>query len=261
MSAVAFVGASLGSFSSAIAYRLPRGVSWIRSGRGEAARSKCPKCSVQLTSIDLIPVVSWVMLRGRCRRCRATISPLYPALELLGGMLAVLFFLTYGASLLLLGALGLLPFFLAVLVVVLTSDAFPRKTVLALVAFSALLNMGAILSSPWAFLYLAAMVGLFVFLFLTDVLDRKAFLPWCLLSLLITAWLPLVFIIPFFLLFFFIAGVFRLSLGGSWAIRAVMISFLLCLVLSLGHNALRSLPSLKFVRSDQNLYGPFAITR
>jgi hypothetical protein len=159
-------------------------------------------------------------------------------LELLGGVLAVLFFFTYGASLLLLLALGLLPFFLAVLIVVLTSEGFPRKTVLALVALSVLLNMGGLVSSPWVLVYPAAMVGLFVLLVLKDGVDRGAFLPWGLLSLLIAAWLPLVFIIPFFLLFFLIAGVFRLSLGGPWAIRAVMLSFLLCLVLSLGHNAL-----------------------
>ena len=238
IAAIAFLGLSLGSFSSAIAYRLPRGESWIRKGSGEAARSRCPNCSTQMNLFDLIPVVSWVALRGKCRYCQAPISPLYPALELLGGVLAVLFFFTYGASLLLLLALGLLPFFLAVLIVVLTSEGFPRKTVLALVALSVLLNMGGLVSSPWVLVYPAAMVGLFVLLVLKDGVDRGAFLPWGLLSLLIAAWLPLVFIIPFFLLFFLIAGVFRLSLGGPWAIRAVMLSFLLCLVLSLGHNAL-----------------------
>ncbi len=232
------MGLSLGSFSSAIAYRLPRGESWIRKGSGEAARSRCPNCSAQLTLFDLVPVMSWVALRGKCRHCQAKISLLYPALELLGGVLAVLFFFTYGASLLLLLALGLLPFFLAVLVVVLTSEVFPWKTVLALVVLSALLNIGGLISSPWVLVYPAAIVGLFVLLVLRERVDRGAFLPWSLLSLLIAVWLPLVFIIPFFLLFFLIAGVFRLSLGGPWAIRAVMLSFLLCLVLSLGHNAL-----------------------
>jgi prepilin signal peptidase PulO-like enzyme (type II secretory pathway) len=127
IAAIAFLGLSLGSFSSAIAYRLPRGESWIRKGSGEAARSRCPNCSTQLTLFDLVPVMSWVALRGKCRYCQAKISPLYPALELLGGVLAVLFFFTYGASLLLLLALGLLPFFLAVLIVVLTSEGLSSE--------------------------------------------------------------------------------------------------------------------------------------
>lgn len=261
LAAVAFLGLSLGSFSSAIAYRLPRGESWIRKGSGEPARSRCTNCSTQLTLLDLVPVMSWVALRGKCRHCQAAISPLYPALEFLGGVLAVLFFFTYGASLLLLLALGFLPFFLAVLVVVLTSEVFPLKTVLALVAISVLLNMGGLVSSPWALVYPVAMLGLFVLLFLRDGVDRGTFLPWGSLSLLIAAWLPLVFIIPFFLLFVLIAGLFRLSLGRAWAIRAVTLSFLLCLVLSLGHNVLWGSPSLKFVQSERNVYHPFAITR
>jgi hypothetical protein len=239
IAAIAFFGLSLGSFSSAIAYRLPRGESWIRKGSGEAARSRCPNCSTQLTLFDLVPVVSWVALRGKCRYCQAKISPLYPALELLGGALAVLFFFTYGASLLLLLALGLLPFFLAVLDCCVNQRIFSSENGSCPCCALCSAEYGGACLFPLGFWFiLRQWLGLFVLLVLRDGVDRGAFLPWGLLSLLIAAWLPLVFIIPFFLLFFLIAGVFRLSLGGPWAIRAVMLSFLLCLVLSLGHNAL-----------------------
>lgn len=74
---VALVAAPfLGSFLSVLAIRLPRDAPWM------AGRSCCLSCGAKLQPIDLIPLVSWVMLAGRCRRCRAPIGWLYPFMEL-----------------------------------------------------------------------------------------------------------------------------------------------------------------------------------
>ena len=73
----AVFGLLIGSFVNAWAYRLPLGIS-IAHGR-----SFCPACTTQIRGIDNIPLVSWVVLRGRCRACGAPISWRYPAVEAL----------------------------------------------------------------------------------------------------------------------------------------------------------------------------------
>lgn len=70
-----FVGAVCGSFAALVADRVPRG-EFVVSGR-----SRCRACSCTLTAIDLIPVVSWVVLRGRCRMCSTRIGPLSTIIE------------------------------------------------------------------------------------------------------------------------------------------------------------------------------------
>jgi leader peptidase (prepilin peptidase)/N-methyltransferase len=69
-------GAMLGSFLNVCVYRLPRELSVIRP------RSRCPKCGNPVAWRDNIPVVSWLLLRGRCRHCREPISIQYPLVEL-----------------------------------------------------------------------------------------------------------------------------------------------------------------------------------
>lgn len=80
-------GLLLGSFLSVLLDRWPH---W----RGVAAgRSQCPQCRHELAWFDLVPLVSWVMLDGKCRYCRASIAKLYPALELtMAGVLGVFAF-------------------------------------------------------------------------------------------------------------------------------------------------------------------------
>jgi leader peptidase (prepilin peptidase) / N-methyltransferase len=60
-----------------VIHRLPRGESLVHP------RSRCPSCQTQIAGYDNIPIVSWLVLRGRCRRCGAAISPRYPAVELI----------------------------------------------------------------------------------------------------------------------------------------------------------------------------------
>jgi leader peptidase (prepilin peptidase) / N-methyltransferase len=75
---VAFLaGAAIGSFLNVVVHRLPRGESLSRP------RSRCPQCETEIAGYDNVPVLSWLILRGRCRHCGAPISPRYPAIELL----------------------------------------------------------------------------------------------------------------------------------------------------------------------------------
>lgn len=77
------LGLVFGSFLTVVVHRVPAGESIV------APRSKCPACGTQLRAIDNVPVLSWLLLRGRCRTCGARISPVYPVLELGTGLLFV----------------------------------------------------------------------------------------------------------------------------------------------------------------------------
>jgi leader peptidase (prepilin peptidase)/N-methyltransferase len=79
---IAFLaGLAVGSFATAVAYRLPRGMAI------GLERSRCPHCGAQIGAADNIPVVSWLLLKGRARCCGAPISPRYPLTELAVGAL------------------------------------------------------------------------------------------------------------------------------------------------------------------------------
>ena len=81
IAAFAFVcGAVSGSFLSVVAHRLPRDESFV------TGRSRCPGCGATVTARDNIPIVSWLLLRGRCRSCGVRISPTYPLVELGTGL-------------------------------------------------------------------------------------------------------------------------------------------------------------------------------
>jgi len=69
------LGLLIGSFLNVVAYRLPRGESLLRP------RSRCPECGTAIAPYDNVPVVSWLLLRGRCRHCGAPISARYPLVE------------------------------------------------------------------------------------------------------------------------------------------------------------------------------------
>ncbi|MEN9620705.1 MAG: hypothetical protein RL499_898 [Actinomycetota bacterium] len=77
MSAVVGVlGAAIGSFLNVVIYRVPRGISVVRPP------SACGSCSAPVRPYDNIPIVSWLVLRGRCRNCGAPFSVRYPLVEL-----------------------------------------------------------------------------------------------------------------------------------------------------------------------------------
>src|ERR1700756_5724819 len=79
-------GLVFGSFAGCCIYRLPRAISlW------NPARSFCPRCGTTLKATDNFPVISWLVLRGRCGKCGAPISIRYPLVELFTAVLFVAF--------------------------------------------------------------------------------------------------------------------------------------------------------------------------
>ena len=94
------LGAALFSFMNVVAWRLPRGMDPLKG------RSVCPQCGHTLGAPDLVPVFSWLFLRGRCRHCGAHIPARYLLVELLGGVLALGCTWRYGAAYALPGEIG-----------------------------------------------------------------------------------------------------------------------------------------------------------
>src|SRR5437867_12129229 len=86
------VGASVGSFLNVCVHRLPDRRSIVRPG------SACPACGHLIAWHDNIPLLSYVLLRGRCRHCRARISPRYPLVEAATALLFALLFARHGLS-------------------------------------------------------------------------------------------------------------------------------------------------------------------
>ena len=76
---IGFIGACIGSFLNVVAYRMPRGVSVVWKP------SHCPRCGHDIRPRDNLPVLGWLLLRGRCRDCKAPISPRYAIVEAIMG--------------------------------------------------------------------------------------------------------------------------------------------------------------------------------
>jgi leader peptidase (prepilin peptidase)/N-methyltransferase len=89
---LAVFGLAMGSAVTALAHRVPRDRSWVRG------RSECPSCGARLGVRDLVPVLSFVASRGRCRHCGAGIAWRYPLTEILCAAWAVLLFRAVGLS-------------------------------------------------------------------------------------------------------------------------------------------------------------------
>ena len=83
-------GLVIGSFLNVVILRLPQGISI------STPRSHCPQCKKLIPWYDNIPVLSYAMLRGRCRRCKKTISARYPSIEALSGIVSVLLYFKLG---------------------------------------------------------------------------------------------------------------------------------------------------------------------
>jgi leader peptidase (prepilin peptidase)/N-methyltransferase len=90
------LGLSVGSFLNVVIYRLPRRDQGLSLSRPR--RSFCPDCGAAIRWNDNIPLVSWLLLRARCRNCRQPVSVRYPLVELASGVLALSLFNTYGLS-------------------------------------------------------------------------------------------------------------------------------------------------------------------
>jgi leader peptidase (prepilin peptidase)/N-methyltransferase len=92
-SSIFLFGLAFGSFLNVCIYRLPLGLSVV------SPRSACPECKEPIAFYDNVPVLSWLILGGRCRQCRTTISPRYLLIELLTGLLFVACYWHFGLTL------------------------------------------------------------------------------------------------------------------------------------------------------------------
>src|SRR5262249_57141784 len=83
-------GLVFGSFLNVCISRIPEGLSIV------SPRSRCPRCLTPIKPYDNIPVLGWLLLRGKCRTCGLPISPMYPTVEFLTGLLFVLALREFG---------------------------------------------------------------------------------------------------------------------------------------------------------------------
>ncbi|MGI4720777.1 MAG: prepilin peptidase [Janthinobacterium lividum] len=111
----ALFGLLVGSFLNVVIHRIPKMMqresdNYVAQESGKelphtdrynlmVPRSACPCCGHQITALENIPVISWLALRGKCRNCKAPISPRYPAVELLTGILSGVLVWTFGSGL------------------------------------------------------------------------------------------------------------------------------------------------------------------
>jgi leader peptidase (prepilin peptidase)/N-methyltransferase len=153
----AIAGLCVGSFLNVVIHRLPKMLErgWqaqCAELRGETPepgpaynlvvpRSACPACGVQITALQNIPVVSWLVLKGRCAGCKAPISGRYPIVELLGGALAATAIWHFGATPQGVAACGLLWALLALTMIDFDTQLLPDGITLPLLWAGLIVNL------------------------------------------------------------------------------------------------------------------------
>ena len=156
MVAVGVLGVLVGSFLNVVIHRLPRGESLV------SPRSHCPDCDSPIRPLDNVPLLSWLLLRGRCRHCGAPISGRYPLVEALTVVTFVAVALTQGIHPELLLSLPFAAMLIAVAGIDLDHRIVPNKVLLPAavwaVAAGALVHPGTLPES------LAGGAGAFTFL-------------------------------------------------------------------------------------------------
>jgi leader peptidase (prepilin peptidase) / N-methyltransferase len=136
----AVLGLAVGSFLNVVIHRVPRKESVVHP------RSRCPGCGTQLAERDNVPVVSWLVLRGRCRTCAEPISARYPAVELATAVLFAVVALRFGADWALPSFLVLAAALLAVALIDLEHYIVPNRIVFPVLAMTVpLLGAAAVL--------------------------------------------------------------------------------------------------------------------
>lgn len=128
-------GTVIGSFINVCIYRIPKGESIIYPP------SHCPRCGYHLRPIDLIPLLSYILLRGRCRKCSAPISSRYLFVELLTGVIFLLAFLKFGFTFDFLAAVILIICLLTSALIDLEYQIIPDRVVLPTAVIGLLLTL------------------------------------------------------------------------------------------------------------------------
>ncbi|GGD03515.1 prepilin peptidase [Pontibacillus salipaludis] len=136
------LGLIFGSFFNVVGQRVPKNEMLKES------RSYCPKCGYKLNWLDLYPVLSYITLKGKCRNCKTSISPLYPIVEATTGFLFAYSFIRFGFSAELIVALLFTSLLVIITVTDLTYMLIPN---VILLFFLPLLIIGRIVSplDPW----------------------------------------------------------------------------------------------------------------
>ena len=157
-------GVVFGSFFNVVGLRVPKKESIV------SPPSHCTTCERKLGKLDLVPIFSYVFLKGKCRGCGSKISPIYPFIEFMTGLLFALSFYHFGFT----GELVVALLFISLLVIITVSDIaymlIPNKVLLpfALILFGVRLFVPL---EPWWDSMLGAVVG-FLILFLIAIVSR-----------------------------------------------------------------------------------------
>ena len=117
-------GIIIGSFLNVCIYRIPAGLSIVKPP------SRCPSCETKLKPLDLVPVLSWIFLKGRCRYCGEKISPRYMLVELLTGSVFVLAYMSFGLTTGLAAALVLTSLLIAVAFIDIDTQTIPNGLII-----------------------------------------------------------------------------------------------------------------------------------
>jgi leader peptidase (prepilin peptidase)/N-methyltransferase len=150
----ALLGLAIGSFLNVVIHRVPQGLSVV------TPRSACPSCGTPIAERDNIPVVSWLLLRGRCRHCHEPISLRYPLVELACAGLFAGTAARFGYDWALPAFLVLFAGLLALSIIDIETLLLPKKIVWPLsVLVAALLLMAAALTGRWHDLLVGAICG------------------------------------------------------------------------------------------------------
>ena len=160
---VLVLGLLIGSFLNVVIYRVPRGESVVHPG------SRCPGCGKEIRPWDNIPVLSWLLLRGRCRNCGERISVRYPLVELLTGLMFLAVLVWSGVTWQLPAYLYLAAIGVALSAIDLDTKRLPNQIVLpSYVVALVLFLLPAAIDGEWSSYLRAALAGaaLFAFYFL-----------------------------------------------------------------------------------------------
>jgi leader peptidase (prepilin peptidase)/N-methyltransferase len=132
------LGAIVGSFLNVVIARVPGGESVVWPG------SRCPACRTPIAWYDNVPILSWLVLGARCRRCRGRISWRYPLVELLGALAALAAFARHGIALATLAELGFAAALLALAFIDLDTWLLPHAITWPLLAAGAVLSVAGL---------------------------------------------------------------------------------------------------------------------
>ncbi|MFT5871675.1 MAG: leader peptidase (prepilin peptidase)/N-methyltransferase [Clostridium sp.] len=148
------LGLLIGSFLNVCIYRIPRGESIAYPP------SHCTSCGNDIKPYDLIPVLSWIFLRGKCRGCGEKISSRYALVELATAILFLLTYYQYGLNISLLKYLILIPFLIVIAMIDYdTMDVYTTTTWIAIVVGIALLGVDFYLGQPVATYVYGGLLG------------------------------------------------------------------------------------------------------